>query len=83
MWKTITLCASLFGAAALALATLARRIDPAALPALAGIGLCLIGVVLILAAPPRKAEPLALVHSGELPAGDDTDRATDKMPSLP
>ena len=51
MWKTIVLCASLFLGAALGLAAAARWIVPTALPATAAIGLCLIGVVLILAAP--------------------------------
>lgn len=51
MWKSIVLCASLFGGAALGLALGARFVEPAALPAAAAIGLCVIGVVLILAAP--------------------------------
>jgi hypothetical protein len=54
MWKTVALCASLFGGAALGLALVARWIEPTALPATAAIGLCLIGVVLILAAPPPE-----------------------------
>ncbi len=56
MWKTIILCASLFGVAALGLVTAARFIEPAALPAAAAIGLCLVGVVLILMAPGRAEE---------------------------
>ncbi len=51
MWKTIVLCGSLFGGAALGLAAIARWVEPTAIPATAAIGLCLIGVVLILAAP--------------------------------
>ena len=51
MWKSIVLCVSLFGGAALGLALGARFVEPAALPAAAAIGLCVIGVVLILAAP--------------------------------
>jgi hypothetical protein len=55
MWKSIVLCVSLFGGAALGLATGARFVEAAALPAAAAIGLCLIGVVLILAAPAAQA----------------------------
>jgi hypothetical protein len=55
MWKSIVLCGSLFAVAALGLALGARFVEPAALPAAAAIGLCLIGVVLILAAPAREA----------------------------
>jgi len=55
MWKTIVLCASLFGSAALGLVTVARWVEPSALPAAAAIGLCLVGVVLILAAPGRDS----------------------------
>lgn len=51
MWKSIVLCVSLFGGAALGLALGARFVEPAALPAAAALGLCVIGVVLILAAP--------------------------------
>jgi hypothetical protein len=51
MWKSIVLCVSLFGGAALGLALGARFVEPGALPAAAAIGLCVIGVVLILAAP--------------------------------
>jgi hypothetical protein len=51
MWKTIVLCGSLFTGAALGLAAAARWIEPGALPATVAIGLCLVGVVLILAAP--------------------------------
>lgn len=53
MWKTILLCASLFGSAALGLLAAARWIEPAALPFAAAIGVSLVGVVLILAAPAR------------------------------
>lgn len=55
MWKSIVLCVSLFGGAALGLAVGARFVEPAALPAAAAIGLCVIGVVLILAAPTADA----------------------------
>jgi hypothetical protein len=65
MWKTILLCASLFGAAALGLMTGSRWVEPAALPAAAAIGLCLIGIVLILAAPTPDEEPVL----PSLPAG--------------
>ena len=57
MWKTIILCASLYGVTALGLVTAARFVEPAALPAAAAIGLCLVGVVLILIAPGRDAAP--------------------------
>jgi hypothetical protein len=56
MWKTIVLCASLFGSAALGLVTAARWLEPAALPAAAAIGVCLIGVVLILLSPTAQPE---------------------------
>ena len=59
MWKSIVLCVSLFGGAALGLALGARFVEPAALPAAAAIGLCVIGVVLILAAPTVEAEAIA------------------------
>ena len=66
MWKSIVLCASLFGGAALGLSVGARFVEPAALPAAAAIGLCLIGVVLILAAPTTAAgETIAGVMQGE------------------
>ena len=58
MWKSIVLCVSLFGGAALGLALGARFVEPAALPAAAAIGLCVIGVVLILAAPTVEAEAI-------------------------
>jgi hypothetical protein len=51
MWKSIVLCVSLFGGAAFGLALGARFVEPAAVPAAAAIVLCVIGVVLILAAP--------------------------------
>jgi hypothetical protein len=57
MWKTIILCASLFGVAALGLVAAARFVEPAALPVAAAIGLCLVGVVLILIAPGREVAP--------------------------
>ena len=53
MWKTILLCASLFGSAALGLLAAARWIEPSVLPLAAAIAVSLIGVVLILAAPGR------------------------------
>jgi hypothetical protein len=59
MWKSIVLCVSLFGGAALGLSLGARFVEPAALPAAAAIGLCVIGVVLILAAPTVDAEAIA------------------------
>jgi hypothetical protein len=55
MWKTIVLCASLFGGGAAGLAAAARWMEPAALPMTAALGLCLIGIVLILAAPTSLA----------------------------
>ena len=58
MWKSILLCGSLFAGAALGLALGARFLEPAALPAAAAIGLCLIGVVLILAAPTADAQAI-------------------------
>jgi hypothetical protein len=58
MWKSIVLCVSLFGGAALGLTLGARFVEPAALPAAAAIGLCVIGVVLILAAPTAEAEAI-------------------------
>src|SRR6478735_2840601 len=59
MWKSIVLCVSLFGGAAMGLALGARFVEPAALPAAAAIGLCVIGVVLILAAPTVEQEVMA------------------------
>ncbi len=59
MWKSIVLCISLFGGAALGLALGARFVQPAALPAAAAIGLCLIGLILILAAPTAAEVRLA------------------------
>jgi hypothetical protein len=56
MRKSIVLCVSLFGGAALGLALGARFVEPGALPAAAAIGLCVIGVVLILAAPTGEPE---------------------------
>jgi len=58
MWKSIVLCVSLFGGAALGLVLGARFVEAAALPAAAAIGLCVIGVVLILAAPTAEAEAI-------------------------
>ncbi len=56
MWKSIVLCVSLFGGAALGLLLGARFVEESALPAAGAIGLCVIGVVLILAAPAAEAE---------------------------
>ena len=62
LWKTIVLCASLFTGVALGLAAAARWMEPGVVPATVAIGLCLIGVVLILAAPPPELEePLPAV----------------------
>src|SRR3954467_8830846 len=65
MWKSIVLCMSLFGGAALGLALGARFVEAAALPAAAAIGLCLIGVVLILAAPTTEEEAAATLEKEE------------------
>jgi hypothetical protein len=70
MWKSIVLCVSLFGGAALGLAVGARFVEAAALPAAAAIGLCVIGVVLILAAP--TAETQAVDERQLLPAASTT-----------
>jgi hypothetical protein len=59
MWKSIVLCASLFAGAAMALALGARFVEPGAMPAAAAIGLCLVGVVLILAAPTAEVSEAA------------------------
>lgn len=55
MWKPVALCVSLFGVGALGLTLGARYLQPTALPLVAAIGLCIIGVVLILAAPEHEA----------------------------
>lgn len=68
MWKSIVLCASLFGGAALGLALGARFVEPAALPAAGAIGLCVIGVVLILAAPTAEAEAIEEQQPQMIPA---------------
>lgn len=70
MWKSIVLCVSLFGGAALGLALGARFVEPAALPAAAAIGLCVIGVVLILAAP--TAEETATIETRQLSEPQET-----------
>ncbi|HZS41115.1 MAG TPA: hypothetical protein VFF06_30005 [Polyangia bacterium] len=62
MWKSIALCASLFGGAAMGLAAATRWIEPAALSATVAFGLCLIGAVLIWAAP---AAPRATLDGDE------------------
>jgi hypothetical protein len=67
MWKKIVLCASLFAGAAMGLAAAATWIEPKALPAAAAIGLCLIGVTLILAAPAQAAEPMPEPTTTQLP----------------
>ncbi|HWE29475.1 MAG TPA: hypothetical protein VHB97_15805, partial [Polyangia bacterium] len=66
MWKSIVLCVSLFGGAALGLAVGARFVEPAALPAAAAIGLCVIGVVLILAAPTAEQAAEAMQQQPDL-----------------
>ena len=66
MWKSIVLCVSLFGGAALGLSLGARFVEPAALPAAAAIGLCVIGVVLILAAPTVEQEVMAAEQQQQL-----------------
>jgi uncharacterized membrane protein YfcA len=58
MWKSIALCAALFGGSALGLAAAARWIEPAALSATVAAGLCLIGLVLIWSAPTAPRAPL-------------------------
>jgi hypothetical protein len=92
MWKSIVLCVSLFGGAALGLALGARFVEPAALPAAAAIGLCVIGVVLILAAPTAEAaeaieesrfvtKPVTTTqHSIELPT---VPGVSNRTPALP
>jgi hypothetical protein len=93
MWKSIVLCASLFGGAALGLALGARFVEPAALPAAAAIGLCVIGVVLILAAPTAQAtieteerilaapvEPATIAEPIEVPQAR---VVTNRTPSVP
>ncbi|HXU73998.1 MAG TPA: hypothetical protein VN947_31975 [Polyangia bacterium] len=79
MWKSIVLCISLFSGAALGLSVGARFVEPAALPAAAAIGLCLIGVVLILAAPTAEAETTAAVERVS-ETGTQTVMATDVDP---
>jgi hypothetical protein len=73
MWKTIVLCASLFTGVVLGLASAARVLQPEALPAAAAIGLCLIGMVLILAAPSgapaKEAQPWPPVASSSGASG--------------
>jgi hypothetical protein len=56
MWKTILLCASLFGSAALGVTAATRWVEPNALPLAVAIGLTLVGIVLILAAPARARD---------------------------
>jgi hypothetical protein len=71
MWKSIVLCISLFGGAAMGLSVGARFVEPAALPAAAAIGLCLIGVVLILAAP-TAGEAIETLAGEQRQAGEGT-----------
>lgn len=80
MWKSIVLCISLFGGAALGLSVGARFVEPAALPAAAAIGLCLIGVVLILAAPTAEAEVTGAAVERVAEAGTQTVVATQVDP---
>ena len=58
-WKKVILCASLFTSVSIALARASRWMEPGVLPVLAAVGLGLIGVVLILLAPPppEKLQP--------------------------
>jgi hypothetical protein len=92
MWKSIVLCVSLFGGAAIGLGVGARFVEPAALPAAAAIGLCLIGVVLILAAPTdepapigsgRTATPASSVENIDLPQPSRPAVAANRTPPLP
>jgi hypothetical protein len=78
MWKSIVLCVSLFGGAALGLALGARFVEPAALPAAAAIGLCVIGVVLILAAP--TAEQTEAIEQGQMIETQETRTTVDIEP---
>jgi hypothetical protein len=85
MWKSIVLCMSLFGGAALGLALGARFVEPGALPAAAAIGLCLIGVVLILSAPTAADEEgTGVEHEGaaRLPVVNETN-VVDPMVDAP
>ena len=58
-WKKVVLCASLFASVSIALARASHWMEPGVLPLLAAVGLGLIGVVLILLAPPapEKLQP--------------------------
>ena len=76
MWKSIVLCVSLFGGAALGLTLGARFVEPAALPAAAAIGLCVIGVVLILSAPTVEAEAIEETQLMTMPVTTATSTST-------
>ena len=82
MWKSIVLCVSLFGGAALGLGLGARFVEPAALPAAAAIGLCVIGVVLILAAPTAEAEAIADSRPSVVPAPTATEVDPIELPTV-
>ncbi len=80
MWKSIALCAALYLGAAVGLAESARWIEPSAWAAATAVGLCVIGVVLILSAPAAAAPPAKLdpvVESRVDPMG-----VTDKLPII-
>jgi hypothetical protein len=84
MWKSIVLCISLFGGAAMGLALGARFVEASALPAAAAIGLCVIGVVLILAAPSNEVSlesnaTLTLTGATQPAAATDLDEVTQTL----
>ena len=86
MWKSIVLCVSLFGGAALGLSVGARFVEPAALPAAAAIGLCLIGVVLILAAPTAEegaTETMAPTRAMEKSSGTEPSPTAEEGMEVP
>jgi hypothetical protein len=78
MWKSIALCASLFGGAAVGLATAARWVEPGAWAV--AIGLCVIGVVLIRAAPAIGSPEPELKTLDVTPV--DPTRITDELPTI-
>jgi hypothetical protein len=94
-WKTPLLCASLFTGAGLVLAALARVIAPEAVTPTVAIGLGVIGVLLILAAPPPDQvvqaklparEPAAAPSSeapASSPAGEPTPVVAIRQPPAP
>jgi hypothetical protein len=55
MWKTIVLCAALFSGVALTLGVMSQVLDARVLPVAAALSLCLVGMVLILAAPAESS----------------------------